>query len=165
MSPVGVRRALHGAHSLTTLVLLVTGFLIELPDLRAWAIGGYGRELATIHNWIGLAFIAAPALALAAAGPLLRDLRQRMQLHRALSWTGIHAQVTALSTLLLSISGLLLWADLQLPLWALDASLEVHIALTWLLAASLPVHLFMARHRLGLLASRLLERLPRRQAT
>src|SRR5512145_555262 len=74
-----VRRALHAAHALASLLLVGTGALIHWPELRAELLGGYGLALAALHEWTGLAFIAAPLLALAlAARPLARDLRARL---------------------------------------------------------------------------------------
>jgi cytochrome b subunit of formate dehydrogenase len=159
MSPVWLRRALHAVHVVTSLVLLASGLLLEFPDLRARVVGGYGREIARVHNWLGLAFVVAPALALAIAPrPLVRDLRLRLSLPEGLTWPGLHMLLTLVFSLLLAVSGFFLWVDWDLPLTVLDAMLEVHIVVTWLLVASILAHLFAARResaaRVGALLGR-----------
>jgi cytochrome b subunit of formate dehydrogenase len=137
---------LHAIHVVTSLVLLATGFLLEFPDLRARVVGGYGREIARVHNWVGLAFVVAPALVLAiAARPLLGDLRLRLTPPEGLTWPKLHILATLVFSLLLVVSGFFLWVDWDLPLMVLDAMLETHIVVTWLLVASILVHLFAAR--------------------
>jgi cytochrome b subunit of formate dehydrogenase len=150
MSPVWLRRALHAVHVVTSLVLLASGLLLEFPDLRARVVGGYGREIARVHNWLGLAFVVAPALALAIAPRLLvRDLRLNLSLPAGLTWPGLHMLLTLVFSLLLAVSGVFLWVDWDLPLTALDAMLEVHIVVTWLLVASILAHLFAARRAIA----------------
>jgi len=149
MTPVTTRRLLHTAHLIATLVLLATGFLIQWPDLRARVVGGYGRELAEVHLWVGWAFAAAPALALAlVARPLLEDLGRRLGPQEPMSWRKAHVLITLVAGALLTLSGILLWVPGALPLVLLDASLEVHIWATWVFAASLPVHLVVARRKI-----------------
>jgi cytochrome b subunit of formate dehydrogenase len=150
MSPLGVRRVLHTVHVVTSLVLLATGFLLEFPDLRARVVGGYGREIARVHNWVGLAFVVAPALVLAvAARPLVRDLRLRLSLSGGLTWPKLHILATLVFSALLVVSGFFLWVDWDLPLAVLDAMLEVHIVVTWLLVASILLHLLAARREIA----------------
>jgi cytochrome b subunit of formate dehydrogenase len=132
-----------------TLVLLATGFLIQWPDLRAQVVGGYGRELAEVHVWMGWAFAAAPALALALASrPLLDDLGRRLGSQEPLSWRKAHVVITLVAGALLTLTGIALWVLGALPVALLDASLEVHIWATWVLAISLPVHLVVARRKI-----------------
>jgi cytochrome b subunit of formate dehydrogenase len=149
MTPVTTRRLLHQAHLVTTLVLLVTGFLIQFPDLRARVLGGYGRELAEVHVWLGWAFTAAPLLALAlAARPLLADLGRRLGPREPMSWRKAHVAITLVAGALLTLTGIVLWVPGRLPLALLDASLEVHIWATWIFTAALPVHLVVARRKI-----------------
>jgi cytochrome b subunit of formate dehydrogenase len=149
MTPFTTRRLLHAAHVVATLVLLATGFLIQWPDLRAQVIGGYGRELAEVHVWMGWAFAAAPALALALASrPLLDDLGRRLGSQEPLSWRKAHVVITLVAGALLTLTGIALWVLGALPVALLDASLEVHIWATWVLAISLPVHLVVARRKI-----------------
>lgn len=149
MTPARLRRALHTAHVIATLVLLATGFLVEWPELRARLIGGYGPQIARVHRWAGVAFIAAPALALlVAARPLMRDLLRRLGPPDPVNWRKIHIVTSLLLGVALSVSGVLLWVDAGLPLAALDATLTVHIVATWALAVSIPVHLAAARRKI-----------------
>jgi len=151
MSPPLIRQLLHGLHVAASLVLLATGLLIEWPDLRARVIGGYGRQLATFHEWASVPFIVAPLLALLIAGrPLLRDLRRRLGPPDPVSWRKIHIVSTLGFGLLLVVSGLVLWVDpgVPIPLPLFDASVTVHVVATWVLLCSIPVHLFAARRKI-----------------
>jgi cytochrome b subunit of formate dehydrogenase len=149
MTPFTTRRLLHAAHVVATLVLLATGFLIQWPDLRAQVVGGYGRELAEVHVWMGWAFAAAPAAALAlAAQPLLADLGRRIGSEEPFSWRKAHVVITVVAGVLLTLTGIALWVPGTLPVALLDASLEVHIWATWVLTISLPVHLVVARGKI-----------------
>jgi cytochrome b subunit of formate dehydrogenase len=150
MTPTTPRRLLHAAHVVTPLPLLVTGFLIEWPDLRAQIVGGYGRELAEIHLWFGWAFAAAPALALAfSARPLLADLAGRLRSPDLNTWRRLHVVITLVASALLVVTGIVLWWTGRLPLVLQDVSLEIHIWATWVLAVSLPVHLVEARRAIA----------------
>jgi len=149
MTPATKRRLLHAAHGVTALALLATGFLIQWPDLRAKIVGGYGRELAEIHLWFGWAFAAVPLLALAAAGALWADLRRRLGPPDPITWRKLHIVVTLASGALLGVSGIILWGFPELPLVVQDVSLEVHIWATWIITATLPVHLVAARPKIA----------------
>ena len=149
MTATATRRLLHATHTITSLALLATGLLIEWPDLRARVVGGYGRQLAEIHVWLGWVFAAAPVLALAvAARPLFADLTERLGPPDPIAWRKVHIVITLAASALLTVTGFLLWWSDDLPLVLEDASLEVHIWMTWLLALSLPVHLFEARRKI-----------------
>ena len=152
MNPRGARRWLHASHALTTLALLATGFLIQWPDLRARVVGGYGRELAIVHVWVGWAFALAPPLALAlAVHPLLADLARRLGPAETSRGRQAHVVITLVAGGLLSVTGIVLWwpdDSGALPLALLDASLEVHIWATWVFAVSLPMHLLAARRKI-----------------
>jgi cytochrome b subunit of formate dehydrogenase len=162
MNFVAIRRALHIVHALTALALIATGLLIGFPDLRARLLGGYGRELADIHVWTGIAFIAAPALALALVGAsLYRDLVRRLGPPDPFDWKKFHILLTLAGGVLLTASGILLWLDTGLPLAVSDAALEVHEVLTYVLAAALPVHLFWGRRKIAERVRTLVGRGPR----
>jgi cytochrome b subunit of formate dehydrogenase len=148
MTPAYVRRALHVAHALTSVALIATGLLIEWPELRARVVGGYGLQLSEWHRWSGVPFIVAPLLSLAVAWrPLVRDLRRRLGPPDPISWTKLHIVSSLVLTFLLSLSGVLLWIDPDVPVVFFDATLQVHIVTTWLLIGSLPIHLVVARRR------------------
>lgn len=154
-----VRRATHAVHAVTSLVLIATGLLIEWPDLRARLIGGYGLQLSAAHRWTGAVFALAPVLAAAVAGrPLVRDLQSRLGPGDRLSWRRAHAVGTGLLTLLLAGTGAVLWVAPDVSLAILDATAQVHLVSTWLVIASLPVHLFAARLRIASVAGMALAR-------
>jgi cytochrome b subunit of formate dehydrogenase len=149
VTPTATRRLLHAVHGVTTLALLVTGCLIEWPDLRARFVGGYGRELARIHLWFGWAFAAAPLLAAGAAGALFEDLQRRLGPPDPITWRKLHIVITGVASLLLTASGIILWGFPELPLLVQDISLEIHSWTTWIVAALLPVHLVVARRKIA----------------
>jgi cytochrome b subunit of formate dehydrogenase len=161
MSGVWMRQVLHAVNAIVSLVLLGTGFLIEFPELRARLVGGYGFQIAQWHLWLGWLFMAVPVIALLLAG---RDLTRHL-------WTflgppdGVTARkvvavVNLAGGVALAVSGVLLWLDENLPLALSDASLTVHIAFTWTLAALIPLHLFLSRRRIGLRLLQLVGRGP-----
>jgi cytochrome b subunit of formate dehydrogenase len=159
MSPSGIRRALHHAYTLATLVLLVTGALLAWPDLRALAVGGYGREIWQLHLWAGWAFLAVPVLAVgAAARPLLRDFRRRLGPPDGVTWRKVHTIATLAAGILLGLSGLLLWLDAGLPIAVIDAALAVHQALSWFVVAALLAHLVAARRKIAVRTGEILGR-------
>jgi cytochrome b subunit of formate dehydrogenase len=148
VTPARIRRATHALHAVTSLALIATGLLMEFPDLRAWLVGGYGLQIANLHDWVGAAFIAAPGLALAlAARPLARDLRRRLGPPDGVTWKKIHLLASLVAAALLTVTGALLWLG-GLPLAVEDAALEVHSILSWVLAGSIPLHLVAARRKI-----------------
>jgi cytochrome b subunit of formate dehydrogenase len=150
MNSASVRRALHAVHALASLLLIGTGVLIHWPELRLLVLGGYGMALAWLHEWTGLAFIVAPLLSLGlAARPLLRDLGARLGPPDPPSWRKLHIALTLVLSALLSLSGVALWQQEYLPMRAADLALDAHIWLSWLIAISIPVHLFAARRKIA----------------
>ena len=147
MTPLTTRRLLHAGHGVATLALLATGFLIQWPDLRAQLVGGYGRQLAEIHLWSGWVFILAPLLALmpGTAGAVFADLRRRLGPPDGITWRKLHIVITLLGSVLLGVSGIVLWGFQDLPQLVQDVSLEVHIWATWVFTATLLLHLAVAR--------------------
>lgn len=149
--PAIVRRWFHHVQAAAVLALLATGWMIGDPDLRGRFVGGYGREILRVHLWMGWVLLGAPALALAlAARPLLRSAVFRLGPPGPFwAWRKVHlVAITALSAVL-GVSGVLLWVDFELPRGWLDATLAAHLSATWLLAASIPLHLFMARRKIA----------------
>lgn len=151
MRPAGVRRALHHGHAATSIALIATGWLIGDADLRGRLLGGFGRELLDAHLGLGVAFGVVPALALAAAPRfLLRDLRLRLgPPGPRWAWRKVHLVGSLALAMALGASGVGLWLDLGLETRALDRLLEIHVACTWILALSVPVHLVAVRRRLA----------------
>jgi cytochrome b subunit of formate dehydrogenase len=159
MSPVRIRRVLHLVYALAVLVKVASGLLLTEPDLRAKLVGGYGRAIMDIHLWSGWIFLGAPLLALAlAARPLLRDLRRRLGPPGGITWRKIHIVVTLSVGIILSLTGALLWLDLDLPLALTDLMLEVHDVLIWVVIAALSAHLFAARRKILVRARQILGR-------
>lgn len=150
MSAVGWRRLLHASHAVATLVLLATGLLLQSPDLRARLVGGYGRELAQVHQGAAVVFAAIPLAALARAGrPLLRDARRRLGPPDPIGWKKIHIVSSLAGGLLLTVTGFVLWFDEAFPLVAADLALEGHAFLTWVFLVLLVIHLVAARRKIA----------------
>jgi cytochrome b subunit of formate dehydrogenase len=144
MSPIGIRRAIHHIYTLMAIVLLATGALLAWPDLRAQVLGGYGRETLDVHLWAGWIMLGVPALVLLAAGPIWRDLVRRLGPPDGITWRKINIVLSLAAGVLLAVTGVLLWLDFGIPLAALDASLFVHDALSWLILGALVVHIIAA---------------------
>ena len=146
MTPGTIRRGLHAVHASVSVLLIATGLVLGDADLRARLVGGYGREILEAHLWLGAGLLAAPVLAgLVAGRALLRDLLRRLgPPDPPFAWAKVHIVASLVMTFLLGGSGLLLWADRGLSPDVLDLATAVHVAVTWLLAASIPVHLVVA---------------------
>jgi cytochrome b subunit of formate dehydrogenase len=157
MTPARIRCALHLTYALAVLVKVASGLLLTEPDLRAKLVGGYGREIMDIHLWSGWIFLGAPLLALAlGTRPLLRDLRRRLRRPDGITWRKIHIVVTLSVGIILSLTGVLLWLDLELPLAFADLMVEVHDLLIWVVIAALSAHLVAARRKILLRTRRIL---------
>ncbi|MBW2240587.1 MAG: cytochrome b/b6 domain-containing protein [Deltaproteobacteria bacterium] len=157
-----VRRWLHHVQAVAVILLLASGWMIGDPDLRGRFIGGYGREILQAHLWVGWLLLAAPVLALSlAARPLLGDAARRLGPPDPIwTWRKVHLATVIALSVALSASGVLLWADFELPRGWLDAALATHLFATWVLAASIPVHLFKARGKIAARTGELLGRTP-----
>ncbi len=149
MPAASVRRVLHATHAVATVALLATGLLLEFPELRGLAIGGYGRSVVFVHLGAGGFFAGLPLLALAVAHrALLEELRRRLGPPDPWRWRKSHIVGSLAAVALLSGSGVLLWGDAHVSVFVGDASRAVHVALTVLIAVTLPIHLAMARRKI-----------------
>jgi len=147
--PSYVGRVLHATHAVATLVLLATGLLLEFPELRSLAIGGYGQRIVTIHLVAGGAFALLPLVALGLArAALVEDLRRRLGPPDPWCWRKSHIAASLVAVALLSASGAMMWADALLPVAAGDAARVVHVVFTAGIGISLLVHLVMARRKI-----------------
>jgi cytochrome b subunit of formate dehydrogenase len=142
------RRGLHGSNAALTLALLASGLLIAVPDLRGFLVGGYGREILDFHLWCGAVMLALPLMALGTgARPLLSDLLGRLRM-AASAWRGLYVAASFALSLVAVVSGIVVWAPVELPLPILDASLAIHTWSSWGLAAAVAIHIVAARRRI-----------------
>lgn len=149
MNPATVRRALHATHALATLALLGSGLLLEFPELRARSVGGYGRRIVEIHLWAGASFAGLPLVALALSHrELLAELRGRLGAPALKTWRKGNMAVFLLASILLALTGLVLWRDGWFPLVVGDVSRWLHGALTIVVAVSLSIHVVTVRKKL-----------------
>lgn len=148
-SSVTVRHTLHHVYAFSAILLMLTGLLLTLPDLRARLIGGYGREILDVHLWAGWIFLAAPLLALALAWRLLlAHLRERWSARPGLWWRRIHLASVLGAGLGLGGSGVVLWWDPGLPRSAADMVADTHEILSWFVIFELGAHLIAARRKI-----------------
>jgi hypothetical protein len=77
-----------------------------------------------------------------------------------ITWRKLIAIANIASAILVGASGIPLWLDRGLPLAVVDASLEVHIAFTWVCLFLIPPHLFLARHKIATRLLQLIRRAP-----
>lgn len=153
MSPATVRHALHATHAVATLALLGTGLLLEFPELRARSVGGYGRRIVEIHLWAGAAYAALPLAALALPHrELFAELRGRLGPPALGSWRKGNMAALLLASILLALTGLILWRDGWFPLVVGDVSRSLHVALTIVVVVALPIHVLAVRKKLGVRA-------------
>lgn len=141
--PVYVRHALHHVYAIAATVLMVTGVFLTLPDLRARWIGGYGRQILEWHLWAGWVYLAAPPVALLLGRrDLLLALRERLSGDRA--WRRFHMTSVVLAGFLLSVTGVLLWLDVEMSRGLADLVSDTHEWLSWFVIAELGVHVIAA---------------------
>lgn len=144
-----MRRALHATHAFATLALLATGLLLEFPDLRSVAVGGYGHRILSIHLVAGAGFALLPLVALALARHgLVEDLRRRLGPPDPWRWRKSHIVGSLVAVLLLSASGAAMWADELLPGAAAETARVIHVVFTAVIGFTLGVHLVMARRKI-----------------
>ena len=137
------RPALHMVHLLTFGVLLATGLLLLLPDLRAATVGGYALWLGGIHLWVGVAFVVAPlAILMRSRAPIL-FVAPSVRSARA-TWQALHVGTTVVMTVLFAVTGFALWADEFVGAKAAEASRTAHAWLTAAAGVFVAVHLLEA---------------------
>ncbi len=144
-------RGLHFCYSLVAVALLATGLLIHLPDLRAWTVGGYGRTIASLHEWGGVVMLVLPAIALlmgpkaASETMWIRSYRRaNLRLHSINLW------FTLVSGVIFIVSGFILWFLRYFPDVVVDVSVELHVIFTYALMVVVPLHIVVSRERLAL---------------
>lgn len=133
------RPLLHTIHTLTFLVLLASGLLLFVPELRAYATGGYSLAIVWVHRWAGVASVALPfALLLYLGGPAVLAPPRTGTVRGALK-AGHQAIVVAM-TLLFAATGIVMW--LRHPVYESieDASRLLHGWMTYGAAILLLVH-------------------------
>jgi hypothetical protein len=113
--------------------------------------------VAAWHDVGAWAFLAAPLLALlVSARPLLVDLRTRLGSSDGLTWRKLHIALTLALSSVLAASGLVLWTGAEVPAALYDGALELHVAASWGLGVTLPIHLVAARRKLAARAREIL---------
>ncbi len=146
MKPARIRRLVHDTNATVALALLLTGTLIGFPDLRAMLLGGYGHQLHDIHIWSGWTFVSVPLLGFVyKRKEIAAHLQRRLRPGRQNQLRRVHLAGTLACCTLFGITGLVMWWEAGVPLIVLDAMLEVHIWLAWLMGATLLTHLYSAR--------------------
>lgn len=140
MSTTVARPLLHALHTLTFAVLLGTGLLIYLPELRAAVTGGYSQWIRSGHRWAGVAFGALPLLVVAIFGP--RAVFAPPARHTARTrWQGLHTVATVAIGVAFAASGFILWNPDSVSIRLLDASQTVHEWLAYTVTVLLGLHL------------------------
>jgi cytochrome b subunit of formate dehydrogenase len=134
------RPLLHTVHVLTFVFLLVTGLLLFIPDLRALVVGGYSLLIKGAHRWGGVAFLVLPVMIVLRFGigsVVLRPVRHTVRT----AGQAMHFGVTVAMSVLLTVSGFVIWGKALLTESVVDASVWVHDALTYVAIILLVLHL------------------------
>ncbi len=140
--------ALHLGYSLVAIALLATGLLIQLPDWRGYFIGGYGRQLATIHEWVGVAMLVLPLFSLLRRPAATRlALRIRSYKREHLRLHAVNLWFTVLSGVVFIVTGFIMWFQGSLPDSIVDVSIELHVIFTYALLVVIPIHLITSFRR------------------
>ncbi|MFQ5667363.1 MAG: cytochrome b/b6 domain-containing protein [Candidatus Binatia bacterium] len=140
MSPALARPLLHTLHLITFLLLLGTGLLLLLPDLRAAVTGGYSLIIRATHLWGGVAFVTLPMLIVFPCGARRVFAPARQRTARAV-WQGCHVALTIVISVVLALTGFALWGRRALSEPVVDGSLLAHDWLTYAAAAVVAIHL------------------------
>ena len=148
IKPFEIRRWVHHTNGTAAVVLLITGTLITIPDLRTALVGGYGKIMSDIHSWTGLAFVCVPLFVLIfARDSLLTNLKKRIFDAKKIHWRRVHLSISLFSGTMLAVSGSLIWFDTvwELPIPLMDVLFLAHTTFAWAIGLALPVHLWVAR--------------------
>lgn len=140
MSPALARPLLHTVHLVTFTVLLGSGLLLFVPGLRVLLVGGYSLIIRQVHRWGGVVFAALPAAILLRSG-LRRVFAPPAQRSPRTVWQGFHVGLTLLSSVLLTLTGFVLWGRHLMPEALVEGSLQVHDWLTYAVVAFVGIHL------------------------
>ena len=147
---LGRQRAFHAANALASVALILTGLLLSYPDIRAQLIGGYAMQLSKWHHWIGLAFIAMPLLLLLREpAALMGTVRWHFGAARLDLWRKLHYGVSLLACVVLAITGMVLWLNVEIDRVMADSMIGAHVVSTWVLLFTIPLHLMSAVLRVG----------------
>ncbi|HJL60464.1 MAG TPA: hypothetical protein QF517_00800 [Pseudomonadales bacterium] len=142
------QRWIHRVNTTAALVLLTTGVLHIVPDIRSAFFGGYDRLTADIHLWTGAIFISFPILAtLLSSGSVLKNLYTRVFRDPLWHWRRFNLTCTIVICSTQACAGTMIWVDtlFPLPLTLLDVIFFVHHIGAWYIGLMFPVHLWMAR--------------------
>jgi len=139
---------IHRVNTTAALILLTTGVMHTLPELRSALIGGYDRLIADIHVWTGVVFISFPILAVFfARDSVLKSLRIRIFKDPVWHWRRFNLMCTILICFFQACAGTMIWIDtfFPMPLFLLDVLFFIHHTGAWYIGLMMPVHLWMAR--------------------
>jgi len=134
------QRLLHSAHLLTFAALFASGVLLLWPELRSTLIGGYSLVVRALHCWVGIPFVALPALILAGSGRRALAAKPGAFALRTL-WRRLHIGATMAMSVLFTLTGAVLWADPETLERINDGSRAAHNWLTWAAAGLVGLHL------------------------
>lgn len=159
MKIVDAQRWIHRVNTTAAILLLFTGTMHTLPDIRSSLFGGYDRLIADIHVWTGVVFISFPLLALARTqGSLLKNLQVRIFKDPIWHWRRFHLTLTVSVCLIQALAGTMIWIDIfwQLPLMLVDSLFLIHRMGAWYIGLMLPLHLWMARRSIAKIVRKLI---------
>lgn len=138
----------HRVMTSTAILLLLSGTLHTLPDVRSLLFGGYDALIADIHLWAGVVFVLFPFFVLILTrGSLLRNLRVRIFKDHKWHWRRFHLTLTLSVCFLQALVGLIIWIDVfwPLPVTLVDALFFIHHMGAWYIGLIVPLHLWMVR--------------------
>lgn len=133
------RHLLHGVHTVAFVLLLASGLLLFVPELRSLATGGYSQHLRQLHRWSGVAFAALPAAILVGYGAGAVAIRTEPRTVRG-RWKRFHLAAIAIMTAVFTITGVMLWSPAAFSDATLDVTRALHERLMFVAAAFLGAH-------------------------
>ncbi len=148
IKPFEFRRWVHRLNGTAAIILLITGTLVTLPDLRIAIYGSGGKVLSDVHVWTGAVFVSVPLLVLlSSGGSVLSNLKKRIFGSKTVHWRRVHLTVSLFSCFMMGLTGPIMWADSmwELPIALMDLLFLIHLSCAWIVGLTLPLHLWMAR--------------------
>lgn len=159
------QRVIHWVHSLSFIVLLVTGLSLYLPSLAS--IVGNRLLLRQIHIEAAIIFIFSPILAarLGNWGSVKEDIRQTdlweqtdfqwlrilgrksnqfLETGRFNAGQKLNSIFTLVTGLLFTISGVIMWQNPRFPQWLSENAVFLHDWLTWLALTAWLGHIYFS---------------------